>query len=65
MIDCRKNFITMWNKLNKRYNELVKIFTLTKEEYTEFQITVMKINELLIDDGYYFGFENLKMGQII
>lgn len=51
--------------LNKRYNELVEIFTLTKEEYNEFRLLCIKINELLKDDSYYFGFEKIKMGNII
>lgn len=65
MVDCRTNFIEQWNKLNKRYNELVEIFTLTKEEYNEFRLLCIKINELLKDDSYYFGFEKIKMGNII
>lgn len=65
MLDTRKNFITVWNKLNTRYNELVNIFTLTKAEYDEFKLVNLKINELLRDDAFYFGFENLKAGTII
>lgn len=65
MVDCRTNFIEQWNKLNKRYSELVEIFTLTKEEYNEFRLLCIKINELLKDDSYYFGFEKIKMGNII
>ena len=65
MIDSRANFIRIWNRLNSRWNELVEIFTLSKDEYEESQVTLVKINELLRDDAYYFGFENLKMGQLI
>lgn len=55
----------MWNKLNTRWKEPVDMFTLTKEEYEESQLILIKINELLRDDAYYFGFENIKLGDII
>lgn len=65
MLDTRTNFIIIWNKLNTRLNELIEIFTLTKEEYEEYRLLELKINELLKDDAFYFGFENLKMGNLI
>lgn len=65
MLDSRTTFIKVWNRLNARWNELVEIFTLSKEEYEESQVTLIKINELLRDDAYYFGFENLKLGDLI
>ncbi len=65
MVDNRATFIRMWNRLNSRNNDLIEEFTLDVDKFHEFQVNMMKINELKNDDAEYYGFGHIKEGELI